>query len=590
MNPFTALNSMVDEMFMSASLFDAQQIGLPAIGNSPAWQIGSGNHNLQYVMSPQLTKSGTLINGESMLRIAAVFDSVRMISEDISKLPLNLKERTSGSSTRIVNELHPLYYKLAVSPDGQIRSKVFWETMIAHALVWGNGYALIDKLSTNGFTNSLTLIHPSNVVARKTSGIIWYKYTVVDEKGRKTGETRTILGKDMYHLHGVGDGVVSWPVANFALESMGLTLSVETYQAAFMGNGGHISGVLQTDAVITDKEIKRNMVESFQAKSAGINNTGNVTMLSHGVKYIPIDMKFTDAQVLQTREHQVQEVARWFRIPLHKLAVLAQAAKNNMEQENLKYAGDTLGPWITRIEDEIQFKLLPVNSKFFVKFNRQELTMSDSKARAEYNFKMFQMGSINPNEIRESEDMNPYPGGDIYYIPQNTATIEEIQARPEILKQASETAKTAAENPAPEASPEEGNTGSERKPETKGTDSAMQSIDAISYKAIIVDSFQRVVEREIKYEANPKRDKTEFYNRQEQLYHQGLDMHLKYLDMSAPPMFLERWNNCRSTSNKAEQMADEIITYYYNAQNLADQEYSFNGKTVIKEGMTLRYA
>lgn len=590
MNPFNVLNSMVDELFLSASLLDAQQISAPTVGNNPAWNIGSNNRNLQFVMSRQLTKSGSLINGDAMLRIAAVFDSVRMISEDIAKLPIDLKERTGKNTTRTVNQLHPLYYKIAVSPDGEIRAKTFWETMIAHANVWGNGYAIIDTVSANGFTNSLTLVHPRNIIPHKTSGIIWYQYNVVDEKGSNTGEVRKILSKDMFHLHGVGDGVVAWPIANFALESMGLTLSVETYQAAFMGNGGHISGILTSDAVI-DKEIRSDLVDSFQRKAAGINNSGAIPFLSNGIKYESIDMKFTDAQVLETRQYQIQEVARWFRIPLHKLAVLAQASKNNMEQENLKYAGDTLGPWMTRIEDEIQFKLLPRDSKFFVRFNRQELTMSDSAARADYNFKMYQMSSITPNEIRESEGMNPYPEGDEYYTPQNMATVEEIQARPELLQKASDTAEKAAEKP--EVSPKEGNTGSDRKPETNGTDAKQSRIDAISYREVIINSFQSIVGREVKYEANPKRDKDEFYDRQAQLYAENLNVHLKYLDIPAPDGFIKKWtensNMDNGKSGKAAKMADEIIMYYYNAQELDDGIYEYHGRSVRKLNNTLRY-
>lgn len=428
---FEMINSFVDSVFTSASssFLDFDQALTPTAGNDFGWQIGGSAANLNYIMSRQLTKSGTLMNGEAMLRIAAVFDSVRMISQDIAKLPLDLKEPMPGGGARTINKMHSLYFRISVSPDKQIRSQTFWETMIAHSLIWGNGYALIKRDESESIVTSLEQLHPSNVTVQRSNGMIWYQVNLVDEKNNRTGETKAIMNMDMFHLHGIGDGITSWPIANFALESMGLTLSTETLQSAFMGNGGHLSGVLQTPEKITDPEIKKQMVENFGGGAGGPNNAGNIAFLSHGTIFVPIDMKFTDAQLLETRRFQIEETARWFNIPLHKLAILSSNATfNNIAEENLSYIDDTLNPWIRRIEGEISFKLLPENSLFFARFNTRELTRGDTKTTVAVMKDLFAMAAATPNQILESIGENPYPGGDVHYIPANITTVEEVQA------------------------------------------------------------------------------------------------------------------------------------------------------------------
>ena len=597
-NPFKVLGGLLDNTMTAASLMSFEQVasGMSSSGLT-GWNIGSNAYNLNYVTSRQLTKSGSLMNGDAMLKIAAAFDAIRMISEDIAKLPLDIKEPTSRGATRLVNGNHPLYYRISVSPDKQIRAKTFWETMIAHALVWGGGYAKIDRDAANGVIRSLQLLHPKNVCVKTEQGIIYYQVNNLNNKGEPLNTTYNVMSKDMFALHGVGDGITGWPVINYALESMGLTLSAESYQSAFIGNGGHISGVLQTDAAVPDPEIKTQWAEAFMKKVSGPNNVGSIPVLSHGLKYMPITMKFTDSQLLETRQFQIEEVARWFRVPLHKLAILSSNATfNNIEQENLKYVNETLGPWITRIEDEIKFKLFADGSKFFAKFNTRQLTMGDATSRANWNKEMFMMGSVTPNEIRESEGLNPYSGGDQFYIPAQIGTPQEIQKR------------AAAPIEAPQMLPVAGgseNTDNNSNNSNEADQSAIESdtieqpvseseLDAFKYHAVIVDSLQPIINREIKYQENPKQSSEHFYDKQAQLMLEKLAVHCGYLDMPLPKNFIEKWCENRTHTNwqeqKAHQMADDLILHYYQAQNLPDGLYQIRGHQVIKEGIQLRYA
>jgi HK97 family phage portal protein len=597
-NPFKAIGSLLNNTMTAASIMSFEQAasGMTSSG-VVGWNIGSNAHNLNFITSRQVTKSGSLMNGDAMLKVAACFDAVRMISEDIAKLPLDIKQPTATGGTRLVNQNHPLYFRIAISPDKQIRAKTFWESILAHALVWGNGYALIDRDKNNGIIRSLQLTHPKNVTAKTENGVIFYQVNNVDSKGNSIpNDTFNVLSEDMFHLHGIGDGVTGWPIVNYALESMGLTLSAETYQAAFIGNGGHLSGVLQTDAVIKEPEVRSQMVEQFTKKIGGVNNVGNVPLLINGLKYVPIDMKFTDAQLLETRQFQIEEVARWFRVPLHKLAILSSNATfNNIEQENLKYVNETLGPWITRLEDEIQFKLFADGSKFFAKFNTRVLTMGDAQSRANWNKEMFQMGSITPNEIRESEGLNPYDGGDQFYIPAQIGTPEEIQARSTPTESEEITPTAARITETRPTDPEEpDNVEDEQDDTTEQLLATGSDQDAFKYHAVIVDSLQPIIQREVKYQQNPKQDAAHFYDKQAQLLLEKVAVHLSYLDMELPKNYIGKWAENRSMLNwqdtKAEQMADDLLLHYYQAQNLPDGLYQIQGKQVVKEGIKLRYA
>lgn len=658
-NPFKLVNN-----YLTSLALDVQQASslIPTTGSNLGWNVGDSAFSLNYITSQQLTSSGTLINGESMLRIAAVFDSVRMISEDIAKLPLNIKRNLPSGGTQIVNQLDPLYFRIARSPNKQITAQSYWETILAHALVWGNSYALIDRDEASGLVRSLQIVHPNNVKVVTVDGNIWYQVSAVDERGKiiPGAPPRMIDNMNMYHIHGVGDGITGWPIVNYALESLGLTLSVESYTSAFMGNGGHISGVLQTEGK-PSKEIRKDMAESWAAKVSGPNNVGSIPILSDGLKYVPLSMKFTDAQVLETREFQIQEVARWFRIPLHKLAILSSNATfNNIEQENLKYVNETLGAWMIRLEKEIEFKLLPENSPMFVKFDTKSLTMGDSASRAEWNTKMFQMGSINPNEIRESEGLNPYEGGEVYYIPQNTGTVEEITARGAVTDLGSseqqaldfETLKAKFDSygvgvRAGAITPQtvdEDSFRSEAGLPTMGTDVksaweddggvrrpiTLQSQETFSatgniteaeaganpseeepqqsfalmmkYKEVIVDSLQVVIDKEAKYRERTDKKKEGdkgwqsgemFYSQQAEWILSKMAVHLNYMNMELPANYISKW--CENTSmlnwqeTKAEQMADDLILHYYQAQNSPDQIYIIQGRQVRKEGLKLSY-
>ncbi len=592
-NPITALGSVLNNVYSAADTISSnyQQVagGMTLYGEK-GWNVGSGSHSLNYLIARQLTSSGSFMNGESMLRIAAAFDAIRMISEDIAKLPLNVKETLPGGGARNADRLHPLWWRISWSPDLQIRAKTFWETMIANALVWGNSYAIIDRDLSNGIIRSLQLIQPTQVVVKRTNGMIWYEVTE-NTNDSSQSKTRRIESRDMFHIHGIGSGITGWPIANYALESMGLTLSAETYQSAFIGNGGHISGILQTEATIKDPEIRAQLAEKFTRKVSGPNNAGNIPLLTHGTTYQPIAPSFTDSQLMELRQFQIEEVARWFRVPVHKLAILqSNATFSNIEEENLKYVSDTLTPWIVRIEDEIQFKLFAQNSRFFAKFNVTPLTMGDAASRSEYGQKMFNMGAMTPNEIREMEGLNPYPDGDTFYMQGGMQTIEEIQGRAEIAEQQERETTEAAESESPSDQPSDPTQSTETEEVEQFIEPA--AID-ISYSSVIASSLQPIINREAKYQDNPKQPAEHFYDKQAESILQILAVHLNYLQMELPKNYMDKWVENRSIlnwqENKSIEMANDIMLHYYQAENLQDGLYQIQGKQVKKEGLKLSY-
>lgn len=371
--------------------------------------------------------SGIRVTEENALGLSAVWACVRVISESLAMLPMDVVQKANGRRQQLDD--HVVSWLLNMTPDGELTGFSFREHLVAHTLLWGNGYAEIRRDPVDR-PAALSLITPDRVRAlRDDAGRLYYQ---IQQAGEGTYD---LPARDMVHIRGLGwDGSQGYSVVSQAQQSLGLSAAMETFGASFFGNGTHPAGVLTTDVKLTGEQIAQMRAE-WESVHQGAGRSNKTAILGGGLKWEPLTMPLQDAQFLEGRRFQVLEVARWFRVPPHLLAELDRATHTNIEQEQLAFVTHCLMPWAVRLETEINVKLFGRNQqgRQSVKHNFGALLRGDLKSRYEAYQIARQNGWMNADEIRELEDRNPLPEGEgeQYIVPGNTALMEELEARAE---------------------------------------------------------------------------------------------------------------------------------------------------------------
>ena len=256
-------------------------------------------------------------------------------------------------------------------------------------------------------------------VDRDDKGQLFYRYQMsTDEAGGKN-ETVILSPSDVLHVPGLGfDGLVGYSPIAMAKNAIGLAIATEEYGSKFFANGAAPSGVLEHPGTIKDPQRVR---ESWMSQFGGSQNSGKIAVLEEGLKYTPISISPEQAQFLETRKFQINEIARIFRVPPHMLADLEKSSFSNIEQQSLEFVKYTLDPWVIRWEQSIQRTLLSPSEKkeYFVKFNVEGLLRGDYQSRMNGYATARQNGWMSANDIRELENLDRIPaedGGDLYLI------------------------------------------------------------------------------------------------------------------------------------------------------------------------------
>lgn len=395
-----------------------------SLANPPSWL-----ERLLLGYSPDDEDSaGVTITESTALQISTVFACVRNIADDVAKLPIRLYRDGDGRGREMLSA-HPLARVLA-RPNPEMTAFDFRSTLTSHVVTWGNGYAEIVRLG-NGRPAELWPMLPENVqVIRERSGAIVYVYA-----NPYTGRQVTLPSDDVLHIKGLGyDGLIGYSPISLARRTLAITAAAEKFGASFFGNSSMPKGVLEHPGVIGDEGQKR-LRDSWEEMHKGVRNANKVAILEEGMKFNPITIPPEDAQFLQTRQFQVPEICRWFRMPPHKVADLSRATFSNIEHSAIEYVGDTLIPWLIRWEQEISRKLLMLTeTTIVVEHQTSALMRGDLKSRYEAHAIGRQWGWLSPNDVREIEGQNPIDedaGGDVYLVPANMMNSEMIADPPE---------------------------------------------------------------------------------------------------------------------------------------------------------------
>ena len=363
--------------------------------------------------------SGKIVTERSAMQMTAVYSCVRILAEAIAGLPLHLYTyKEDGGKEKAIG--HPLSLLLHDEPNPEMSSFVFRETLMTHLLLWGNAYAQIIRNGKGEVVALYPLMPNRMTVDRDSSGQLFYSYQM-NNSDAPTMKTGTVILKpsDVLHIPGLGfDGLVGYSPIAMAKNAIGLAIATEEYGAKFFANGATPGGLLEYPGTVKDPDRVR---ESWNKGFSGSQNAGKVAILEEGMKYTPISIAPEQAQFLETRKFQINEIARIFRVPPHMVGDLEKSSFSNIEQQSLEFVKYTLDPWVVRWEQSLSRALFTPEEKkkYFFKFNVEGLLRGDYQSRMNGYATARQNGWMSANDIRELENLDRIPaeeGGDLYLI------------------------------------------------------------------------------------------------------------------------------------------------------------------------------
>lgn len=361
------------------------------------------------------SSTGIPVDEASAITLSAVWASVRIISETLASIPVDVYYR-DGEQRRRASE-HPVSKLIAHSPNKTSSSFTFRETLAANLCLHGNAYAVIVR-DAAARPIELVSIHPLRVKIKVNKG---EKFYVVDDK-------KTYSDEEMLHFVGLSfDGVKGQSPLDALRDAIGMGIAAQQFGSEFFANGANMGGVLTHPGRLTDDQIKR-LKDSWNRSNAGLGKSNGTAVLEEGMKYERIGIPPDAAQFLQSRRFTVEDIARAFRVPPAMLAELSNSStRANVEEQAISFVRDTMNPYIARFETELNRKLFREDEygQYYVRFTVDGLLRGDIKSRYSSYSIARQWGWLSVNDIRDLENLNPIEGGDTYLSPLNMAPVAD---------------------------------------------------------------------------------------------------------------------------------------------------------------------
>jgi len=354
------------------------------------------------------TVSGANINETTALTISTVYACTYKIASTVASLGLEVYEK-SGREIQPAN-VHPAYDVIKYRPNEYQTAYEFWETIVSMAVLHGCGYALIERDNRGYVTNLIGLdyydvdrkfVNGQPVFSVKNVGMV---------QAENMLEICNLQRKSPIRLH---------------RENLGLAKAAEEFGAEYFGSGGQMTGILSSD-----QPLKKEQMDIIQGSWNSAARQAGTKLLPFGFKYSRISISPDEAQFIETRKFQAEEICRIFSVPPTLVQLESQTTYNNVEQQNLQFARHTISPWAKRIEQEIDRKLIQSRERpqIYSKFLLNDLYRGDMQSRASFYTQMLQNGVLNINEVREREDLNPTSGGDTHVVQVNQIALDRLGA------------------------------------------------------------------------------------------------------------------------------------------------------------------
>ena len=353
-----------------------------------------------------MTRSGSSITDHSALAISAVYACTYRIATTIASLDLQIVNETGGRREAMVN--HPAYGLIRNQPNEYQTAPEFWETLVSYAVLHGAGHAVIER-DDRGYATQMFCVPTADVEE------------VVTKAGRayKVRDYGTVFPENLFCIYNLQR---KSPI-RLHRENLGLAASAQAFGVQYFDEG-QATGILTTDQPLRAEQM------------ASIRNTwrdqGTATtkLVPHGLKYQRVTITPDEAQFLGVRKFQAEEVARIFGVPPALIQLESQTTYNNVEQQNLQFARHTIRPWVTKIEHEINRKLIQARERPMTtaRYDLNSMARGDMAARVKFYEGMVRLGAMSINEVRAKEDMNPTEGGDTHMVPTNTISLDRFPA------------------------------------------------------------------------------------------------------------------------------------------------------------------
>ena len=366
------------------------------------------------------SKAGVNVTELNALQSTGVYACVRVLAEAVASLPFLVYRRLPGGGKVRASE-HPLFKILHHRPNSLMTSFEFRETLTAHVTLWGNAYAEIERNNAN-VPIALWPLLPNKMIVKGEKNELKYFYTLPQ------GKEVQIPSENIFHLKGLSaNGFLGQSVIGFAREAIGLSLSTEEFGSRFFSNNAVPGGIYEHPRRLS-KGARENLRKSIKQEHEGLSKAHRTAILEEGMKYHQIGIPGKDAQFLETRKFQLNEIARIYKVPPHLIGDLERATFSNVEQQSIDFVVHTMRPWFVRWEQAILRDLFEEEESeiFFAEFLVDGLLRGDMKSRFDSYAIGRNWGWLSADDIREKENMNPLPGGigKSYLIPLNMIPVK----------------------------------------------------------------------------------------------------------------------------------------------------------------------
>ena len=451
--------------------------------SKPSWPVDDDRwYRMPFSVYGGTTSAGIPVDESNALTYSAVWCAQMLISGTIASLPLHLKRTTKSGVIENITD-HNMYDLLHTSPNSEMTAFAFRETGELHKLSWGNWYANIVRNNRNQIV-ALWPIPPNRVTVKRDE-----KKNIINEI-MVNSEKVILQHEEVLHIPGAGfDGLMGYSVITYARQSIGLGLACEQFGSRFFGADTH-PGLVISHPTTLSPEAHSNLRNDLEDKHAGIGKSLRLMLLDEGMKIEKLGIPPEDSQFLETRIHQIDDIARWYNVPPHKLKEMTKSSFSNIEQEQISWVVDSIRPRLVRIEQNYNMQLLTPEERksgLFFKHSVEGLLRGDTTTRGAFYREMVNAGIYSRNECRALEDMNPLPGADELLVPLNMLPASYLD---EWGKKNTEEApvkevKVPAE-PAEPAKPA-------KKKDTSKEDKSLIS----AYRPIFHDAWQRIINRQV---------------------------------------------------------------------------------------------